>query len=274
MKIFDFHCHVYPDAIAKKASNAVAKFYNVVQGVDIPDLSGSISHVLEAQREAGITRTLLCSAATTPYQVRHINAFLAQAAQAAGETCLAFGTLHPYSDDVEGDVAHLLELGLHGVKLHPEMQRIALNDPVTMRMFEIAGGRLPFLMHTGDRRYACSNPEQLEPVLEAFPETIFIGGHMGGHMNWIEATSVLAGKYDNFYVDCSSTAFGVTPGEYLDMIRAYGADRVLFGSDFPMWRPKEELEKFLALPLTEEERRLILWDNAVRLLKLPEETNY
>ena len=54
----------------------------------------------------------------------------------------------------------------------------------------------------------------------------------------------------------------------LRIIRTYGTDRVLFGSDYPMWSPKKELENFFALGLTEEENRAILWDNAARLLNL------
>ena len=54
----------------------------------------------------------------------------------------------------------------------------------------------------------------------------------------------------------------------LDDPDAYGAERVLFGTDFPMWRPKVEVEKFLAMPLTEEERRIIAWDNGAKLLHL------
>ncbi len=56
------------------------------------------------------------------------------------------------------------------------------------------------------------------------------------------------GRYENLYVDISSTFFGGDPEEAVDMVRAYGAERVLFGTDFPMWCPKDEVRKFLALP--------------------------
>ena len=48
----------------------------------------------------------------------------------------------------------------------------------------------------------------------------------------------------------------------------YGADRVLFGTDYPMWDPSEELARFNAIPLTEEERERVLWKNADRLFGL------
>ncbi len=61
---------------------------------------------------------------------------------------------------------------------------------------------------------------------------------MGGHTFWKDATKVLAGRYDNLYVDISSTFFGVTLEEAADMVRAYGAERVLFGTDFPYVAPQ------------------------------------
>ena len=68
------------------------------------------------------------------------------------------------------------------------------------------------------------------------------------------------------WVDTSSSLYSIAPETARRLIDAYGVDRVLFGSDFPMWTPKEELERFMQIPLTEEERETILWKNAASLL--------
>lgn len=268
MKILDFHCHVYPHTIADKAAEAVARFYGVRRGTDIAEQGCALADVLQAQAEAGITKTVICSAATVPHQVQHINEFLARKQAQSGGRCLSFGTLHPDSEDVAGDIDHLIDLGLHGVKLHPDMQRFALDEPKAMRLYELAGNRLPFLLHTGDNRYDFSNPEQLLPVLEEFPDTVFIGAHMGGYTVWEDATRLLAGRFENFYVDVSSTMFALPPEKVVDLIHAYGPEHVLFGTDFPMWRQADEVQHFLALPLTPEEKQMIAWDNGARLLGL------
>ena len=57
-------------------------------------------------------------------------------------------------------------------------------------------------------------------------------------------------------------------GEAERYINAYGAERMAYGTDYPMWDPKKEVEKFMALELTEEERQLILAGNAQRVLKV------
>ena len=84
---------------------------------------------------------------------------------------------------------------------------------------------------------------------------------------WSEGWKLLAGRA-NVYVDCSSSLFAITPEEAVHIIHRYGASQVLFGTDYPMWEPGEEMERFRRLPLTEQEQELILHENAERLLKL------
>ncbi len=267
MRILDAHCHVFPDAIAVRGTEAVARFYEK----PAPPMVASLETVLETQQAAGIDLTILCTAATSPYQVRPINQFMAQCVELSGGRCLALGTLHPDSEDLAGDIDHLLSLGLLGIKLHPDMQGFALNAPKTMNLYATAGGRLPFLLHTGDRRFPYSNPEQLIPVLESFPETRFIGAHMADQIEPMKSAKLLAGKYPNLWVDLSSVHCFFGAELLYDVIQAYGTDRVLFGTDFPMLSPREEVEIFRSLPLTDEERRRIGWDNGVELLGIDTE---
>ena len=104
-------------------------------------------------------------------------------------------------------------------------------------------------------------------MLEAYPELLFIGAHFGGWSLWEEAPALLC-KFPNLVVDCSSSLYRLTPERAAELIRTYGAERVLFGTDYPMWRPKEELARFAQIPLSEEERDLILWKNAERIFGL------
>ena len=67
-------------------------------------------------------------------------------------------------------------------------------------------------------------------------------------------------------VDTSSSFYWLKPERALEIIRAFGADRVLFGTDYPMWNPAEELERFHRLLLTDEEEEKILCLNAGTLL--------
>ena len=123
------------------------------------------------------------------------------------------------------------------------------------------------LVHCGDFRYNYSNPDQIKAFLEKFPEITFIGAHFAGWSMWEEATEKLS-CYENLYVDLSSSLYALSPETALELIHAYGSDRVLWGTDYPMWEASSEMEYFNKIDLTENERRQILYDNAAKLLKL------
>jgi len=103
-------------------------------------------------------------------------------------------------------------------------------------------------------------------VMDRFPKLDVIGAHFGGWSIWEKAAEILGGR--RIWVDTSSSLYAIAPETARRLIDAYGVDHVLFGSDFPMWKPAEELERFLQIPLTEEEKEKILWKNAVNLLGL------
>ena len=126
---------------------------------------------------------------------------------------------------------------------------------------------LPILMHTGDKRYDYSNTNRLIPILETYTNLTIIGAHMGGWSLWDEASLELKG-IPNLYVDCSSTMYWVPLDKTAEIIRRYGADRVLFGTDYPMWHPKDEVEMFFDLGLSDDEMKLILSENVKKIYGL------
>ena len=258
-KIIDSHCHIYPDKIAQKASDATGHFYDLPASLD-----GKISTLLEHGERAGIEHFVVQSVATTPKQVSSINNFIAQAVSESGGRFTGLGTLHPDSEDMSADVDEIISLGLKGVKLHPDIQRVQLDDPRMHTMYELCEGRLPMLIHTGDNRYDNSNPNRLMPILDKYPNLTVIGAHFGGWSIWEEATKKLYG-YKNFLVDCSSSLYAISPEKAKELILAYGVERVLFGTDYPLWTPEAEIERFMQIDLTDEQREDILYNNASRL---------
>lgn len=261
-RIIDSHCHVYPDKIAQKASDATATFYELP-----PSLDGRISTLLEHGERAGIEHFVVQSVATTPKQVSSINNFIAQAVAESGGRFTGLGTLHPDSEDMKADVDEIIALGLKGVKLHPDIQKVKLDDPRMHKMYELCEGRLPMLLHTGDCRYDNSNPNRLIPILEKYPSLTVIGAHFGGWSIWEEATKQLY-TYKNFLVDCSSSLYAISKEKAKELILAYGTDRVLFGTDYPLWTPEEEIERFMSLDLTDEQREDILYNNTAKLFNI------
>ena len=264
MRIFDSHVHIYPDKIAAKASANVGKFYNIDMVFD-----GSISTLVANCREAGVERCLVHSVATTHDQVPKINDFIKASVDGAAGAFVGFCTLHPSmsATEIETEVDRVIAMGLHGVKLHPDCQKFAIDEPAAMQMYEIIDGRLPILFHTGDRRYDYSNAERFKNAALRFPRQKMIGAHFGGYSDWDHAIKVLSGIDNIWYDECSSLGF-ITPEKAKEYITALGEDRIFFGTDYPMWSAKEELERFDRIDLTDEQRKKILWNNITEFLGL------
>lgn len=261
--IIDAHCHIYPDKIAEKASLATGRFYGIGISYD-----GKVSTLLDVGKKAGIDKFIVQSVATTPKQVASINRFIHDTVECNKGTMFGLGTLHPDSSDIKGDVEYLIELGLGGVKLHPDIQGFKLDDYRCLKIYEICEENgLPILIHTGDSRYDYSNPNRLVPILDIYDRLIVVGAHFGGWSMWERAALELYEK-PNFFVDCSSSFYALSDEQIKKIISEYGTDRVLFGTDYPMWIPDAEVRRLLSLGYGKQDFDKISWQNAVKVYNL------
>ena len=259
-RIINMHAHIFPMKISEKAVGAIGDFYGIKM-----QIRGTPEYLLEVVKTIGVEKYLVSSTATTAHQVQSINHFIA-AEQTAHPEFIGFGSLHPEYEDIEGEIDRMLAMNLRGIKLHPDFQKFNIDDEAAYPIYEAAQGRLPILFHTGDDRYEFSKPVRLYRVLEKFPKLIAIGAHLGGYRCWDEVSVYLG--HPRLYIDTSSALMFLSPERAAEIIRQHGTDRVFFGTDSPMWRHKDELERFNRLPLTPEERKKILSGNALKFFNL------
>ena len=260
MHIIDVHSHIYPEKIADKASHSIADFYRIDARTE-----GTSAVLLEEGRAAGIDVYVVNSVATNVRQVRRINEFLLSEVRAHPEF-RGLIALHPDMD--EGAIRDEIEWGIlngfKGIKLHPDFQHFYLDEDRAKKIYRAASGKLPILFHTGDSRFNFSSPGRMAKVAEEFPDLICIAAHFGGWSEWNQV-GVYKGL-GNVYVDTSSTLAFISPDEAKRYIDYFGAEWFLFGVDFPMWNASEELERFMKVDISLEEREMILWKNASALI--------
>ena len=258
--VTDAHCHVYPEKIASKAVGGTDNFYGVISAC-----TGTFDNLMKEGKSAGIDRFIVQSVATTPKQVKSINNFICEEVSAYPEILVGLGTLHPDSENQIDEVNHILQLGLKGVKLHPDIQNFKVDDPRCLKIYELCEREhLPILMHTGDSRYDNSNPNRLIPVLKSFPDLIVVGAHFGGYSIWEEASRKLC-EFENLFVDCSSSFPFISKELAKELILRYTPDKVLFGTDYPMWTPEKEISTFLSLGFSEKEYAKMFNGNAEKV---------
>ena len=163
--------------------------------------------------------------------------------------------------------------GIVGVKLHPLFQNLSLDDPrVHEILAALAQEGMPVVTHVGAGEDEAANqrgaPTLLRQLADALPDLTLIACHYGGYHRLDEAEEHVVGSRVTLETSWPPTMAELDPERVVAIIRRHGADRVVYGSDWPMADPAAEMAAIRALPLTAEEIDGILGDNLARLLGL------
>ena len=284
--IVDFHTHTFPDKIAAPTVDKLQSAAHIQ-----PFTDGTIGALSASMRAAGVTYSVNMPVATSPRQVTQINDTAARTNERTPETgVLSFGCMHPDYDGYRAELARVASLGIRGVKLHPPYQGADFDDIRYLRILARAGELgLVVLTHAGlDIGLPDANrvtPGMIARAVRATGPVTLICAHMGGWRQWDDVEELLPDT--GVYLDTSFSLGRITPNndgyswadaelplmrreQFARIVRAFGAERVLFGTDSPWGAQAEALRLIRELPLASGEQAAILGGNAARLLELPE----
>lgn len=262
--IIDFHVHCFPDELAKRAIPKLEKTAGMTASFD-----GTLSSLKSSMKRAGISFSVIQSIATKPSQTRIINDWSA-AIQNSGQI-IAFGSIHPDYDNWKDELRRIKDLGLKGIKYHPDYQNFYVDEkgmfPIYEEIFKL---NLILLFHAGvDIGLAgpshCT-PKRLLNVLKSCPGGKIVAAHMGGFRYWDDVLECLIGE-DVFF----DTSYGIgwmSDARAENIISNHGYQKILFATDTPWSYQKEEVAKFKKLGLKKNVEKAILGENASRLLSI------
>jgi predicted TIM-barrel fold metal-dependent hydrolase len=111
-------------------------------------------------------------------------------------------------------------------------------------------------------------PELLYPLFTAFPELTVICAHWGGGLPFYTLMPEVKKALANVYFDSAASPFLYTPEVYLRVAELAGADKILFGTDYPLLEPGRLLKEIEAADMPVETCEQLLAGNARRLLGL------
>ena len=281
--IIDFHTHVFPEKIADSTIEILSKKAHI-----IPHIRAVAPELIHSMKEAGVDLSVILPVATAERQVVKLNDAAARLNEQYRESGLfSFGCMHPDFADYSSELSRVKELGLAGIKLHPVYQGVDLDDIRFLRILERAAElSLLVVTHAGiDVGYPgvvhCS-PKMCKNVVKEIGSFPFVLAHMGGWKNWEEVPSLLSGT--GVYLDTAFSTERMEPlpdgywkeselqmlseDGFIEFVKAFGADHILFGTDSP-WTSQKRSRAFIeALPLSDPEKQLILGQNAEALLNL------
>jgi predicted TIM-barrel fold metal-dependent hydrolase len=280
MRVFDCHVHVQPWEQLKPA----VRERMTARRRDLPEVEAALSHPDELLRlldREGVERAALINYVAPDVMGfdESVNAWVSRFVAGHEDRLASVGSVHPrFSRDPGGETERLFdELKIRMLKIHPPHQLIAANAYVSgedglARIYAAAQARRrPVMIHTGTSifpgaRNRFADPMAADDVAVDFPDLPLILAHAGRPL-YMETAVFLVRRHANVHLDLS----GIPPTkllEYLPRLEEI-ADRCLWGTDYPspgVASMRKNVEDFLALPISEEAKRKILWDNAAKLL--------
>ncbi|MFH5821898.1 amidohydrolase family protein [Georgenia sp. AZ-5] len=257
--VLDAHTHVWPDHIAARA------LAGRVPGMDA-SFDGTVAGLRAAMDRSGVDRAVVMGIADHARHVHRTNEFIGGL---RSERLVPFGTVHPELS-VEENLDSLRRHHVHGVKLHPLFQGFSLDDRRIWALLEAFDDEFPVITHVGkggtpetDRR---ATPAMLADIVRTFPRLRLVACHFGGFHRLDEAEEQVVGLPVVLETSWPPTLAGLDAARVREVIRRHGADRIVFGSDWPMSDPATEIEVLRNLGLTEQETAGILGGNLARWL--------
>ncbi len=238
----DIHTHVFHPGVAAKAVARLAALGFTPTG------DGTLDDLLARAGRAGFGRVVCHTTALTGDQVVPANNFAIGLAGRektfpGGIDVVPFGTVHPDYEGWPGEIDRLAQAGVRGVKLHPNFQNLAYDDPRLFPVMEAAQSRFVFMCHVGCEQPLEKNPAspyKLAHLVSLFSKARIIAAHLGGYKGGLVALDALAGK--DIWLDTSNTA---RTGEAAArvVIAKHPFERLLYGSDYPLFDPGADISR-------------------------------
>lgn len=195
---------------------------------------------------------------------------------------IGFGSVDPHR------VRHAIEearravrnLGLRGLKFHPGAQQFFANDPEFYPLWEaIEELNVPVIFHTGTTLLGAGAPgggglrlgwtrpiPYIDDIAADFPGIRIIMAHPA--WPWQDEQLAMLVHKPNCYMDLAGWSMKYVQPNLIQHANTLVQDKVLFGSDYPVFTLNRWFEDWEAAAFRDNVRRKILFDNANTLLGL------
>jgi len=259
--IIDFHVHCFPDDLAVKAIPVLEKCSNISANTD-----GTVDSIKKSMKIAGIDKSVILSIASKPSQTEKINSW---SSEIQSDEIVAFGSIHPDYVGWKEELKRIKQLGLKGIKFHPDYQSFFVDEPRMFPIYESAFELgLIIVFHAGvdiglPAPCHCT-PDRLIKLVDAFTGGDFVAAHMGGYLYQDDVERLLVGR--DIYLDTSYSLGHMSDEQAKRMIQNHDYKKILFATDSPWKNQKEEVIKLKSLYLDSEVENAILSGNSIRLL--------
>ena len=277
--IVDFHTHVFPPDVCGDRDECLRldPTFAMLYG-DPKSKLATADDLLRSMDEAGVDVSVVLNFAWQDTDLcRRTNDYILEAAAAGGGRLVPFCLFAP-NDDARDEIERCVGLGARGLgELRPQSQGYDLDGgPEAGLLAQAAAAHdLTLLFHVTEpvgHAYPGKEGQPLDSLyrfIEKTPAAKVVAAHWGGGLPFFALLRRGHATLANTYFDTAATRFLYRREVYRHAVDLVGAERVLFGSDFPLLSQSRCLREVEGAPLDDKERQLVLGENARRLLGLP-----
>jgi hypothetical protein len=276
--IIDFHTHVFPPQVKKNRGKYIDSdsCFAILYSQKDAKLATADELIADMDKHEVDISVITNIGWTTHELCVETNDYILESVARYPHRLVGFCTVQPNSYDAAIDeIKRCAQGGIRGVgELRPDMQLFDLKDAEVIEPFidVISKLKLILLTHTSEpvgHQYAgkgAVTPDMLYPFITNFPDLIIVCAHWGGGLPFYALMPEVKQAMRNVYFDTAASPFLYSPQVYHQVIQLVGADKILFGSDYPLLTQNRLISEIRSLDLSEETRNLILSGNAQRLL--------
>jgi len=276
--IIDFHTHVFPPDVKKNRNKYIER--DPCFAILYSDPKAKIAtadELIAGMDEAGVDISVILNIGWTTHELCvETNDYIIDSVSRYPRRLVGFGAVQPNSPKAAvAEIERCAKAGIKGMgEMRPDIQLFDLGDEMVMNpLVEVLKEhKLVLLLHSSEpigHDYPGKGimfPDVIYPFITSFPDLTIICAHWGGGLPFYALMPEVKKAMGNVYFDSAASPFLYTPGVYQQVIKLVGADRVLFGSDYPLLTQSRLLDEIETLDMPEETKNLVLAGNALRLL--------
>ncbi len=278
--IIDFHTHVFPPRIKKNRSKYIDSdpCFAILYSEKDAKLATADELIASMDRD-GVDISVITNIGWTTHELCvETNDYILESVARYPQRLIGFCAVQPNSYEAAiTEIERCAKEGIKGVgEMRPDMQLFDLRDEeVIDPLVEVLRKhKLILLMHTSEpvgRSYpgkGSITPDTLYPFITSFPDLTIVCAHWGGGLPFYALMPEVKQAMSNVFFDTAASPFLYSPQVYTQVIQLVGADKILFGSDYPLLAQSRLIKEIRSLNLAAETENLILSGNAQRLLSI------
>jgi hypothetical protein len=276
--IIDFHTHVLPPEIKKNRSQYIERdpCFAILYSKSDSKIA-TADELIASMDEAGVDISVILNYGWTTHELcLETNDYIMESVSRYPQRLVGFCAVQPQSPEAAiAEIERCAKAGIRGVgEMRPDMQLFDLTDEVVMEPLveALRKNKLILLTHASEpigHDYpgkGSITPDILYPFIASFPDLKLVCAHWGGGLPFYALMPEVGKAMSNVFFDTAASPLLYTPQVYNQVIQLVGADKILFGSDYPLLAQSRLLKEIEALDLPQETKNLILSGNAQRLL--------